>query len=79
MMPSTIRGLLLPLMLCVLGGVASAQTECESRCNQQASECLKVCTGDPKDAQKVDERERLVKCLAKCEAKSKPCKSQCGR
>ncbi|GMU60581.1 MAG: hypothetical protein AMXMBFR34_23440 [Myxococcaceae bacterium] len=57
---------------------ARAQETCEVRCNQQASECLKACTGDPKDAQKPEASQRLLECIKQCEAKTKACKGACG-
>lgn len=53
------------------------QSPCASKCNQQASECLKACTGDPKDAQKKDHAQQLMQCLKSCEAKNAQCKSAC--
>ncbi|MEW5742511.1 MAG: hypothetical protein AB1938_26575 [Myxococcota bacterium] len=58
---------------------ASAQDACEAKCNQQASECLKACTGDPKDAQKPGASQRLMECVKQCEAKTVACKGACGK
>lgn len=57
---------------------AAAQNTCDAKCNQQASECLKVCTGDPKDAQKPGGSQRLMECIKQCEAKTAACKAGCG-
>lgn len=57
---------------------AGAQDACEAKCNQQASECLKACTGDPKDAQKPGASQRLMDCVKQCEARTVACKGACG-
>ncbi len=66
-------------LLVLLPLVALAQTSpCESRCNQQASECIKACTGEPKDAQKPGESGRLMQCLTQCERQTRDCKQACA-
>lgn len=73
-----LRALLLALTVVVVATPApAAQNACEVRCNQQASECLKACTGDPRDAQKPEEAGRLVSCLKACEARTTACKAAC--
>ncbi|MEW6432219.1 MAG: hypothetical protein AB1730_11995 [Myxococcota bacterium] len=70
----------LALLSLVLGASpAAAQSVCEAKCNQQASECLKRCTGDPKDAQKPEAGQKLMDCLRQCEAKTLACKDACGK
>lgn len=65
-------------LLALLPCVALAQASpCDSRCNQQASECIKACTGDPKDAQRPGESKRLMQCLAQCERQTRECKQGC--
>lgn len=70
------RLLLLTLFVPLL---ASAQSPCEAKCNQQASECLKQCAGDPKDASKPDQAKRLMECLKTCEVEVKPCRDTCRK
>lgn len=66
-------------LLALVPCLALAQSgPCESRCNLQGSECLKACTGDPKDAQKPGESQRLMQCLAQCEAQTRQCKQACA-
>jgi hypothetical protein len=72
-----LRALLL-FAVVVLASPAVAQSTCDTKCNQQASECLKVCTGEPKDAQKPGESQRLMDCIKQCEAKTATCKAGCG-
>lgn len=65
-------------LFALLASVALAQTSpCDSRCNQQASECIKACTGEPKDAQRPGESKRLMQCLAQCEQQTRACKQGC--
>jgi hypothetical protein len=73
------RSLAAMFLCAALAGAASvwAQTACESKCHQQASECLKACTGDPKDAQKPEQRTRLMQCLNACDQRTKQCKEAC--
>lgn len=67
------------LSLVLVASPAAAQNACEAKCNQQASECLKSCTGDPKDAQKPEAGQKLMECLKQCEAKTLACKDACGK
>lgn len=67
------------LLLVFTATPAAAQNACEAKCNQQASECLKSCTGDPKDAQKPEASEKLMACIKACEAKTLTCKDACGK
>jgi hypothetical protein len=71
------RALLL-LAFVLTASPAGAQNTCDAKCNQQASECLKVCTGEPKDAQKPGDSQRLMECVKQCEAKTTACKAGCG-
>jgi hypothetical protein len=59
--------------------LAGAQSPCEAKCNQQASDCLKQCAGDPKDASKPDQAKRLMECLKTCEVEVKPCRDTCRK
>jgi hypothetical protein len=70
------RGLLL---LALLATPAFAQSQCESKCHQQASDCMKTCTGDPKDAQKPEQGKRLMQCLNSCQAQTRQCKEVCPK
>ncbi len=54
------------------------QSPCPSKCNLKASECMKSCTGDPKEAQRPEKSERLVQCLKQCETQNAVCKQSCG-
>ena len=67
------------LSLLLTAAPAAAQNACEAKCNQQASECLRSCTGDPKDAQKPEAAQKLMECLKQCEAKTLACKDACGK
>lgn len=67
------------LVTVVVAGFAAAQSPCEAKCNQQASDCLKQCAGDPKDASKPDQAKRLMECLKTCEAQVKPCRETCRK
>jgi hypothetical protein len=58
---------------------ASAQSPCESRCNQQSSECLRRCAGEPKEASKPENAKKLMSCLQQCEAEVKPCRDACRK
>ncbi len=58
---------------------SAADPACETKCNQQSSDCMKVCTGDPKDAAKPDQGKRLVQCVSSCQQGTKQCKEACGR
>ncbi len=53
------------------------QPPCHSRCNLAASECMKACMGDPKDAQRKEKGEHLQECLKQCEAQNTQCKQTC--
>lgn len=67
------------LTLALYAALATAQSPCEAKCNQQASDCLKRCVGDPKDASKPEQAKRLMECLKTCEAEVKPCRDACKR
>lgn len=71
------RTLLLTALL--LGQAEKAPPPCESRCHQQGSECLKACTGEPKDAQKPDQGQRLMQCLQGCQQRTTACKAACPK
>jgi len=66
------------VLLLLTASSVAAQSACDAKCNQQASECLKACTGDPKDAQKPGESQRLMECIKQCEARTTACKQGCG-
>lgn len=70
--------LLVTLAFAVAATVA-AQSPCEAKCNQLASDCLKQCAGAPKDASKPDQARRLMECLKTCEAQVKPCREGCRK
>lgn len=70
---------LLITSLVALAASVAAQSPCEAKCNQQASDCLKACAGDPKDASKPDQAKRLMECLKTCEAQVKPCREGCRK
>ncbi len=53
------------------------QSPCQSKCNLAASECMKSCMGDPKDAQRKEKGEHLQDCLKQCEAQNTQCKQTC--
>ena len=53
------------------------QSPCSSKCNLAASECLKSCMGEPKDAQKKEKGEHLQQCLKQCQAQNTQCKAGC--
>jgi hypothetical protein len=68
------------LIVCVtLAASVTAQSPCEAKCNQVASECLKQCAGEPKDASKPDQAQRLMDCLKRCELQVKPCRDGCQK
>jgi hypothetical protein len=52
---------------------------CETRCNHEASECLKTCAGDPKEASRPDHAQKMVACLNECQARAKPCREACHK
>lgn len=70
---------LLLLTVLLLPLATAAQDACETRCNQQASECLKACAGDSKDASKAENGKKLLECLQKCEKEAAPCRQQCKK
>ncbi|MBE2249864.1 MAG: hypothetical protein IAE78_09965 [Myxococcus sp.] len=70
---------LLITSLVALAASVAAQSPCEAKCNQQASDCLKACAGDPKDASKPDQAKRLMECLKTCEAQVRPCREGCRK
>lgn len=70
---------LLLLTACLTSAAVQAQSACEAKCHQSASECLKGCAGDPKDAQKPEQQGRLLKCLDACEQRTQACKAACPR
>jgi len=67
------------LLLCLTASHVAAQDSCESRCNQQASECLKTCAGDTKTASKPESGPKLLGCLKACDAKALPCRADCKK
>ena len=73
------RSLLLISLLVFPALVLGQDATCESKCNQQASECLKACAGDPKDANKPGQAQKMMQCLQKCEKETQPCKDACKK
>jgi hypothetical protein len=65
------------LLLLLVARPALAQSACETRCHREASECMKACTGDPKDAQKPEHSKRLVQCVNTCQQRTLECKRAC--
>ncbi len=63
--------------LLVVSNSSQAQDTCETKCNQDASDCLKVCVGDPKSAAKKESAGRMMECLKSCDLKAKPCREAC--
>lgn len=72
------RAFPLLLLLSSALGHAQAPTTCTTRCNTEASECMKACIGDPKDAQQPDRAKHLMTCMKTCEDTNKRCKADCG-
>lgn len=70
---------LLLTFLVTIAATVAAQSPCVATCNQQASNCLKQCAGDPKDASKPDQAKRLMDCLKTCEAQVQPCREACRK
>jgi coenzyme F420-reducing hydrogenase gamma subunit len=71
--------LALLLTAVLLGQAERPPSTCDARCHQQGSECLKSCSGDPKDAQRPDQGQHLMRCLQGCEQRTRACKQQCPR
>lgn len=65
------------VLLTLVAFTALADNPCETKCNQQASECMKTCAGDPKDASKPGESKRLMQCVGSCQQTTKQCKQAC--
>jgi hypothetical protein len=73
-----VRALLLAAVVAAPFG-AWAQDACSTHCNQAQSECLKACAGDPREASKPANREKLAACLKQCQAEATPCRQQCAQ
>jgi hypothetical protein len=43
----------------------------------QASECMKACAGEPKDAQKPEHTKQLMNCIKTCQTQNHTCKQSC--
>jgi hypothetical protein len=69
----------LALVVLLVASAATAQDSCETRCNQQASECLKACTGDAKETSKPENAQKSLACVKRCDAAAAPCRKQCPR
>jgi hypothetical protein len=67
----------LVLGLTLLAAPAFAQSACEAKCHRDGSECMKACTGDPKDAQKPEHGKQLMQCVSSCQQQTKTCKRAC--
>jgi hypothetical protein len=63
----------------LLGQAEKPPPACDARCHQQGSECLKACTGEPRDAQKPDQGQRLMQCLQGCEQRTRVCTQACPK
>ncbi len=63
----------------LVASAALAQSSCETQCNQQASACMKACTGDTKEAAKKENAGKLMECLKSCEAQARPCREGCKK
>lgn len=50
---------------------------CQTKCNVQASDCMKACTIDPKDAQRPELVNKMMNCLKACQSRMEGCKSTC--
>ncbi len=71
--------LLFAVLAAPLGLAQSQQpSQCQTKCNLNASECMKACVGDPKDAQRPETANRIVNCMKSCEAQNNSCKTTCG-
>lgn len=64
-------------MALVCSGRALAQNACEAKCHREASDCMKACTGDPKEAQRPEHGKRLVACVNRCQHQTQECKRAC--
>ncbi len=72
-------GVRLVFFVAVVASFTFAQTSpCATKCNLQASECMKTCTGDPKDAQRPEKAQKLMGCLKTCEEQNRQCKTACS-
>lgn len=71
------KALWLALAVLALPAAAHAQDACATHCNQQHSECLRACQGDPRDTGKPGQKERMAGCLRQCQATAAPCRAQC--
>jgi len=54
-------------------------TPCTTRCNVQASDCMKACVGEPKDAQRPEKAQHLMSCMKTCEDQNRQCKASCEK
>jgi hypothetical protein len=54
-------------------------TTCSTKCNLAASDCMKACAGDPKDAQRPERASHLMQCLKTCEEQNRQCKAGCDK
>jgi hypothetical protein len=66
-------------LLCVVLAAFVAVSEdkaCESKCNQEGSDCLKACS-QPKEG--AADAKLMMHCLKHCEVKTKACKQECAK
>ncbi|MGV3620340.1 MAG: hypothetical protein ACO1OB_05970 [Archangium sp.] len=52
---------------------------CETKCNVQASDCMKACSIDPKQAQRPELVNKMMNCLKACQSRMEGCKVTCPK
>lgn len=50
---------------------------CQTKCNVQASDCMKACSIDPKQAQRPEVVNKMMSCLKGCQTRNDSCKVTC--
>ena len=65
----------------VVAGLVLAQQqprECATKCNTQASECMKSCAQTTRELPKAERGAAMLTCVKGCETQNAQCKQTCS-
>jgi hypothetical protein len=73
-----VKAMRLVFLLPVIAALSWAESSpCATKCNVQASECIKACTIDPKEAARPEKSRQMMRCMKSCEEHNAQCKLTC--
>lgn len=69
------------LLVAVVATFSLAQApapQCATRCNTQASDCMKACANTTRELPSNERGAAMVKCVKSCEDANRQCKASCS-